>query len=55
MREFLFDESGASAIEYALLAGLIAVVIVSTVSATGIELNKLYSRISACVGNPASC
>jgi len=38
----LADEAGATAIEYALLAGLIAVVIIGAVASMGEALNGLY-------------
>jgi pilus assembly protein Flp/PilA len=43
--EFLRDESGASAAEYALLVSLIAGVIVTGVSAFGINLSSYFDRI----------
>ena len=44
-RAFARDESGAAAVEYGLLAGLIAAVIVGSVSAIGINLNTLFGTI----------
>jgi pilus assembly protein Flp/PilA len=38
---------GASAIEYGLLAGLIAVVIIGTVASLGSTLNTVFSNIQA--------
>ncbi len=40
------DESGATAIEYGLLAGLIAVAIVAGATALGTELNTLFTDIA---------
>lgn len=45
VRRFLRDEEGASAIEYALIAGLIAVVIATTVGALGDEINAVFTTI----------
>jgi pilus assembly protein Flp/PilA len=45
----LADESGVAAIEYGLLAGLIAVTIIGAVSATGASLLTLYENWSAAV------
>jgi len=42
---FLNDESGATAIEYGLIAALISVVIVGAVGAIGTELNKAFTTI----------
>lgn len=43
---FAKDESGATAIEYGLIAGLIAVVIIGTVTTLGTDLSALFGRIS---------
>lgn len=42
---FLKDESGATAIEYGLIAALIAVVIISGVSLLGTTLNSKFTTI----------
>ena len=43
---FLKDESGATAIEYGLIAALIAAVIVTAVSAIGGKLNSTFMLIN---------
>ncbi|MGE5165415.1 MAG: Flp family type IVb pilin [Sphingobacteriales bacterium] len=43
---FLKDESGATAIEYSIIAAGISIVIVSTVSAIGSTLNATFDRIA---------
>ncbi|MCA3561945.1 MAG: Flp family type IVb pilin [Aestuariivirga sp.] len=43
---FLKDESGATAIEYGLLAALIAVVIITSVRLLGNTLNSKFSAIA---------
>jgi pilus assembly protein Flp/PilA len=43
---FLKDESGATAIEYGLLAALISVVIIGAVKVAGTNLNKSFTTIS---------
>ena len=45
MKRLLHDESGATATEYALLAGLIAVVIVAIVTAIGGELVEIFTDV----------
>jgi pilus assembly protein Flp/PilA len=45
----LRDESGVTAIEYALIAALIAVIIVTSVTSVGSELNTLYQRVQSAV------
>ena len=46
MTRFLKDESGATAIEYGLIAALIAVVLVSAVGAVGTSLEGTFTKIS---------
>ncbi|HEX3364742.1 Flp family type IVb pilin [Phenylobacterium sp.] len=43
---FLKDESGATAIEYGLIAALIAVVLVTALTALGGQLSTTFSTIS---------
>jgi pilus assembly protein Flp/PilA len=43
---FVRDESGATAIEYGLIAALIAVVIISAVSVVGTSLSTTFTTIS---------
>jgi pilus assembly protein Flp/PilA len=44
---FLRDEEGASAIEYALLVGLIAVAIVAAVTALGTKVAGTFTSITS--------
>lgn len=43
---FIKDERGATAIEYGLIAGLIALAIVGTVSSLGGNLDDAFKKIS---------
>ena len=43
---FLTDECGATAIEYGLIAALIAVVIITAVTAVGTQLSTTFNTIS---------
>jgi pilus assembly protein Flp/PilA len=43
---FINDESGATAIEYGLIAAGISVVIIATVNAIGTNLNAKFNSIS---------
>ncbi len=52
---FLNDESGATAIEYGLIASLIAVVIIGALTTIGDNLSVKFSTIGACLGDSASC
>ncbi|MCX7350000.1 MAG: Flp family type IVb pilin [Alphaproteobacteria bacterium] len=44
---FLRDDSGATAIEYGLLAALIAVVIIGAVRTVGTSLSSVFTNVSA--------
>jgi pilus assembly protein Flp/PilA len=44
-RQFLRDESGVSAIEYGLLAALVALAIVTGATALGTDLNSIFSAV----------
>jgi pilus assembly protein Flp/PilA len=41
------DERGVTALEYGLIAGLVAVVIVGAVTAMGTKLNGIFTSITA--------
>jgi len=43
---FLKDESAATAVEYALIAGFIALVIIGSVSAVGTRLSPKFNSVS---------
>jgi pilus assembly protein Flp/PilA len=43
---FINDESGATAIEYGLIAALIAVAVVTAVSAVGTELTGTFEKVA---------
>ena len=45
---FCADESGVTAIEYALIGALIAVVIALAVMSVGSALNTLFTRVANC-------
>lgn len=44
---FAKDESGATAIEYGLIAGLIGVVIIVAVTAVGTSVSAQFSRVAS--------
>jgi len=44
-RRFLHDRSGATAIEYGLIAGLIAVVCITAFTAVGTKLSTKFNTI----------
>jgi pilus assembly protein Flp/PilA len=43
---FLKNESGATAIEYGLIAGLIAVVIITAISTVGTNLSAKFNAVA---------
>ncbi len=49
---FLRDESGATAIEYGLIAAGIAVVIIAAVQLVGSNLNGTFGSVAAAVQSP---
>lgn len=53
IKRFIRDEEGAAAVEYGLLAALIAVVVVVAVSAVGSEVCKTFSTITEKLGGAA--
>ncbi len=47
IRQMMKDTKGATAIEYGLIAALIAVAAIGAMSALGTQLNKTFNNISA--------
>ena len=54
VKQFISDESGATAIEYGLLAALIAVVIIVAVALVGNRLDQVFDKVGACLLDPSS-
>ena len=46
LRDFLHDDGGATAIEYALIASGIAGAIIAVVMALGTQINAMYTTVS---------
>lgn len=46
IKRFLKDESGATAIEYGLLAALISVVAITAMTTAGTQLNSKFTTVS---------
>jgi pilus assembly protein Flp/PilA len=46
VRNFIKDESGATAIEYGLIASLIALVIIGGVTAVGTNLSSSFNTVA---------
>ncbi len=47
LRRFTSDTSGATSIEYGLIAGLIALVIISALTTIGTRLNTKLGKVAA--------
>jgi pilus assembly protein Flp/PilA len=52
IRAFIKDENGAAAIEYGLLAALIAVVIIAGAKAIGLNLAGVFTYVSGQLTHP---
>jgi pilus assembly protein Flp/PilA len=48
---FLKDESGATAIEYGLIAALISVAIIGGATTVGTKLNTVFTNLGTRIGN----
>ncbi|MBD3769992.1 MAG: Flp family type IVb pilin [Rhodobacterales bacterium] len=53
MMDFLADDGGATAIEYALIAGLIAIAIVGGAASVGSSANDAYQKAADGFPDPA--
>ena len=51
---FAKDESGATAIEYGLIAGLIGVVIITAVTNVGTSISGKFNEVSSALGGTSS-
>ena len=52
IRSFIRDEDGAAAIEYGLIAALIAIAIMTGASLLGTSLDGLFTRLGNCMATP---
>ena len=50
LRKLFKNEKGATAIEYGLIAALIAVAAITAMKGLGTSLNKTFSNVSASMG-----
>ena len=55
LKRFIGDEEGVTAIEYGLIAALIAVVIIAAVALIGTNLDIVFDKIGDCLTAPAGC
>lgn len=54
LSRFANDESGATAIEYGLIAGIVSIVIITALGAVGTQLTNLFTRISTSLSKTAT-
>jgi pilus assembly protein Flp/PilA len=52
--KFIREEDGVTAIEYGLIAALVAVAIVVGAGALGVALNGLFTRLGLCMATPTA-
>ncbi len=54
INRFVKDESGATAIEYGLIAGLLSIVIIGALAATGTSLTAVFTNIQTRLSTAAT-
>jgi pilus assembly protein Flp/PilA len=52
---FVVDEQGVTAIEYGLIAALIAVAVIAVVTTIGTRLNEAFQSICTKLNNNSAC
>ena len=55
IRKLMKDKKGATAIEYGLIAALIAVAAITAMQGLGASLNSTFTNISTCMSDTATC
>ena len=55
LRKLLRDEEGVTAIEYALIASLIAIAVIVTVTQVGNQLNIVFNKVCNAVKGSPGC
>ncbi len=53
-KSFVADQSGATAIEYALIAGIISIAIVASLTSVKTELSSTFTNVGTQLKNNAS-
>jgi pilus assembly protein Flp/PilA len=54
-RKLIKDEKGATAIEYGLIAALIAVAAITAMSGLGNQLGNTFNNVSSCMAGDPAC
>jgi len=47
VRTFIADEDGVTAIEYAMMAALVAVALIVTITAMGTSIGSVFAKVSS--------
>jgi pilus assembly protein Flp/PilA len=55
VKRFIKEEEGVTAIEYALIASLIAIVIIAAVATVGNVLNNVFTLVCTKINNNTAC
>lgn len=55
LKSFVADQDGATAIEYGLIAALIAVAAIVAFKAVGVSLSKTFTNVSKCLDSATAC
>lgn len=51
MKKFFMNEDGQGMVEYGLILGLIAIVVIAALTATGTSLKSLFNVSSSAIGS----
>ena len=54
LKQFVADESGATAIEYALIAALVAMALIASVTALGASLKSIFTSVATALNTVSS-
>ncbi len=55
IKSLLKDQSGANAVEYALIMALVAVFIIAAVILMATEIGNLFNSMAACLADAVNC
>ena len=55
IRKLIKDKKGATAIEYGLIAALIAVAAITAMSQLGTQLSSTFTEVKTCMADSKSC
>lgn len=55
IRKFAAAEQGATAVEYGMMVGLIAVAVIVAIAALGTQLNTFFTKVKDCLLDVTAC